>query len=105
MKIPSTAILFIFIILLSCQKKAVPVITGRTTEPSAPKTEELSAPDLLTGKQIFKNRCGRCHGLPDPVQYTAKRWETIMALMSPKAKLSKQEQVHVMTWVKENASK
>jgi len=105
MKTPFIATLFLFIVLVSCQKKAVPVITARTVEPSAPKTEELSAPDLQTGKQIFTNRCGRCHGLPDPVQYTEKRWETIMVLMAPKAKLSKQEQVHVTAWVKENAAK
>ncbi|MBN8674428.1 MAG: hypothetical protein J0L56_09850 [Chitinophagales bacterium] len=105
MKISSAAILFVLIILFSCQKKAMPVITARTIEPSAPKTEELSVPDLPAGKQIFTNRCGRCHGLPDPVQYTAKRWEAIMALMAPKAKLSKQEQVHVTAWVKENAAK
>lgn len=105
MKVPFIAALFTVIILFSCQKKAVPVITARTIEPSAPKTEELSAPDLLAGKQLFANRCGHCHGLPDPVQYTEKRWETIMVLMAPKAKLSKQEQVHVTAWVKENAAK
>lgn len=105
MKISFIASMFTFIILFSCQKKAVPVITARTIEPSAPKTEELSAPDLPAGKQLFTNRCGRCHGLPDPAQYTAKRWETIMALMAPKAKLSRQEQVHVTAWVKENAAK
>lgn len=105
MKIPFIAILSVLIVLLSCQKKAIPVITARKVEPSAPKMEELSAPDLQKGKQLFANRCGRCHGLPDPVQYTEKRWETIMVLMAPKAKLSKQEQVHVTAWVKENAAK
>jgi hypothetical protein len=105
MKITFTAVLSIVIILYSCQKKAVPVITTRTIEPSAPETEELSPPDLPAGKLLFTNRCGRCHGLPDPVQYTAKRWETIMVLMAPRAKLSKQEQVHVTAWVKENAAK
>lgn len=105
MKTPSKAISFVLIVLLSCQKKAVPVITARTVEPSAPTTKELSTPDLLAGKQLFTNRCGRCHGLPDPVQYTAKRWETIIVLMTPKAKLSKEEQVHVTAWVKENAAK
>jgi hypothetical protein len=104
MKTKLTGILFL-IMLISCQKKAMPVITGRTTTPSAPKTEELKAPDLLAGKQLFTNRCGRCHGLPDPLQYTAKRWETIMDLMAPRAKLSKQEQIHVTAWVKENAAK
>lgn len=105
MKIPFIAALVSVIILLSCQKKAIPVITARKVELSAPKTEALSAPDLLTGKQLFTTRCGHCHGLPDPVQYTEKRWETIMVLMAPKAKLSKQEQVHVTAWVKENAAK
>lgn len=105
MKISFVTALFVLIVLLSCQKKAVPVITTRTIEPSVPKLEEFSAPDLLAGKQLFTNRCGRCHGLPDPVQYTVKRWETIMVLMAPRAKLSKQEQVHVTAWVKENAAK
>ena len=105
MKTLITATLFVSLVLISCQKKAIPVITGRTAEPSAPPTEELTAADLPAGKQLFANRCGRCHGLPEPAQFTVKRWETIMVLMAPKAKLSKQEQVHVTAWVKENAAK
>ena len=105
MKTLITATLFVSLVLISCQKKAIPVITGRTTEPSAPQAVELTAADLPAGKQLFANRCGRCHGLPEPAQFTAKRWETIMVLMAPKAKLSKQEQVHVTAWVKGNAAK
>ncbi|HEX2629568.1 MAG TPA: cytochrome c [Chitinophagaceae bacterium] len=98
------ALLSIVIIILSCQKKSVPVISSRTTEPTLPKADTgIIVPDKERGQVVFTNRCGRCHGLPEPNLYTIKRWETIMASMSSRAKLSKEDRVHVTAWVNANA--
>jgi mono/diheme cytochrome c family protein len=97
--------LLVMIIILSCQKKSVPTISSRTSEPSLPKADTgMIVPDKDRGQLVFNNRCGRCHGLPEPGQYSSKRWETIMASMAPKARLSKEDRVHVTAWVMANAN-
>lgn len=92
------------IIILSCQKRSIPVISSRTAEPSVPKADTgMIVPDKERGQVVFNNRCDRCHGLPEPGQYTIKRWETIMASMASRAKLSKEDRIHVSAWVIANA--
>jgi len=57
------------------------------------------------GKTIFINRCGRCHDLPKPDQYTAQRWEAILSYMIPRAKLTDEQGVHVTAYLTANAIK
>jgi hypothetical protein len=96
-------------VLTACQKKAVPVITERETPPPVisrtiypPK--ETVAPDTLAGKRIFTNRCGRCHALPLPDQFSVKRWDNILPVMIPRARLNNEESLHVRTWLLAHAS-
>ncbi len=97
-------ILVIFaVIIQACQKKTLPTITTRTTEPSKPLTAAVDVkPDEAAGKIIFTNRCGRCHGLPEPVQFTAQQWDGILATMIPRARLDKEMEIHVTAYIKAN---
>lgn len=100
------AVMVFLIILIACNRKAMPVITSRTTEPTLPvKPVSDINPDIETGKVIFTNRCGKCHGLPKPDDYTAKRWEGILSYMIPKAWLNNEQGVHVAAYLKVNAQK
>ena len=93
-------------VIIACNKKAMPVITSRATEPPPlPKSITDVKPDLETGKTIFTNRCGNCHGLPKPDDFTAKRWEGILSYMAPKARLSNEQSIHVTAYLKANAQK
>jgi cytochrome c5 len=92
-------------IMQACQKKTLPTITSRTTEPSKPVTVVNVKPDIAIGKTIFTNRCGRCHALPEPLQFTAQRWDGILARMMPRARLDKEQEVHVTAFIKENCIK
>lgn len=92
-------------IIFSCTKKAGPVITRRTNEPPAPYTTVNVKADLVKGESVFTNRCGRCHGLPETSKYSAARWEGIMNAMAPRARLSKEEEVHVRAYVAAHAAK
>ncbi len=84
----------------------MPVITSRTTEPPAPVKSIIDVkPDIETGKTIFINRCGNCHGLPKPDDFTAKRWEGILSYMIPKARLNNEQSIHVTAYLKANAAK
>lgn len=99
--------LFCFIsISVACTHKTLPVITARKTEPVKPITKVVDIePDLTTGKIIFANSCGRCHDLPKPEQYSAKRWEVILSRMIPRARITIDQSVHLTAYLKENAGK
>jgi hypothetical protein len=102
-------IIFVFIILVvaisACHKKALPTITSRERESLPPATALTDIkPDLERGKIIFTNRCGRCHALPEPAQFTITRWEGILKLMIPRARLNNEQGVHVSAYVKANAN-
>lgn len=96
----------IMIVILSCQKKSMPVISARNTNPGTSKADTgIVVADTERGRVVFTNRCGRCHGLPEPILYSVKRWETIMDNMASRARLSKADRVHVTAWVNLNAKK
>jgi uncharacterized membrane protein len=93
-------------IVQACQKKALPIITTRPTEPAKPVTIVADVkPDVAIGKTIFTNRCGRCHALPEPVQYNAQRWDGILAIMNPRARLDKEQEIHITAFIKANCLK
>lgn len=93
-------------VIISCQKKAFPVITARKTEASSPvKALGDIKPDPERGKIIFTNRCGNCHELPKPDQYTTQRWDGILSYMIPRARLNEEQGVHVTAYLKANAAK
>jgi hypothetical protein len=106
MKKLSMLSLVIVIIIASCHKKAMPTITTRTTEPPPPATRGLDPiPDKEMGKTTFTNHCGRCHALPDPVQYNSKRWDGILSIMIPRARLTNQEAADVTAYIKAGSAK
>lgn len=98
------------IVLISCNRKSIPVITERNRDPSSRNektiaiTEKLIA-DTAKGKIIFMNRCNRCHGLPDLFLFNSKRWENILEIMSPKAKLNAEQRIHIEAYVMANCAK
>lgn len=99
-------LLLIISLLTACQKKTLPVITERASTFSLPNSDTAAlVADPASGRLIFSNRCARCHGLPETARYTEKRWETIIALMSPRARLNRQEALDVLSFVKANAAK
>lgn len=96
----------VVIVTIACNKKALPVITQRTTKPPAPVKKAIEVkPDIETGKVIFTSRCGRCHDLPKPEQFTPQRWDGILSYMIPRARLTDEQGVHVTAYLKTNAAK
>jgi cytochrome c len=98
------------IIILSCNRKVVPVITNRQAPPPQ-KTQFIYPPiatiaaDTSTGKRLFNLHCNRCHGLPLISQFNAERWETILPLMFPRSRFNNEEALHVRAYVLANAVK
>lgn len=98
------------LMLVACQHQSMPVITSRNAEKpkrivavyAAPGTVEA---DTATGKALFSGNCGRCHGLPSPGAFRAPRWESVLQMMIPKARLNEVQAVHLRAWVLANAAK
>jgi hypothetical protein len=99
---------FFIFLLLSCQKKSVPVITERKADLPR-KTESVYPPkatiaaDTLLGSRLFIASCGRCHGLPEPKQFSKEKWEAILPLMFPRSRFNNEEALHVRAYVLANA--
>ena len=47
--------------------------------------------DLVKGRNLYFNKCGRCHKFYDPTKYDDKKWSEWMGKMLVKAKLSDEQ--------------
>lgn len=125
-----TLIAFTAVIMLAaCHRKAAPEVnTGGTssskeTGKTETKTNTATAPvsgtpsldnknqnsdikppmSLDLGKAVFVNRCGKCHALKQPNNYTKGQWENILKAMAPKAKLTAEETDQVSAYLLANS--
>lgn len=107
--------LFAFVVLAySCSKRTAPaksepsVVVTPPPPPPPPDTLAVAAtppPAVGAGKELFLAKCGRCHALKQPENYTAERWTGIMEKMAPKARLTDDEKKNVVAYVHYYAKK
>jgi mono/diheme cytochrome c family protein len=92
-------------LIIACQKNSLPTISRRTSEPPppAPLARKDLKVDLEKGKTVFTNRCGRCHGLHDPKEFTAEKWDVILQRMVPRARLNPEDAADVEAYIKANS--
>lgn len=91
-------------IVYSCRTQTTP---STPVTPQTPETPAMAsnADILKKGEDLFSLRCGRCHDLPKPSDFTIEDWKPIMAAMAPKAKLNAEETNWVLAYVNANAKK
>ena len=103
----ATTLAIISIIFFACHRKTVAasddiIISNKTkSETKAPINSETAS----AGQTIYNNRCGRCHYLKTPQDYTSQQWDNILKTMVPKAKLNSEEAKQVTAYVMEHAKK
>ena len=87
----------------SCSPKTTP--TKTTVETKAPTTDNNYTITLNSnyGKEIFESKCGSCHDLNKPSDYTFKEWNPIMNKMAKKADLDYMQKQNVLGYLKDNA--
>jgi cytochrome c5 len=92
------------VIVYSCKTQTTtPTVTTPTVSTA---TANLTKEEMLKkGEDLFNLKCGRCHGLPSPSEFTIADWQPIMARMAPKAKLNAEETNWVLAYVNANAKK
>jgi len=104
-------LVIIAVTVISCHKKMTPSATV-VTAPPAPvvvdsaavnKMNAMNTTMVAAGQQVFVAKCGKCHGLKDPANYTQERWVGLVNWMAPKAKATDEEKSQVLAYVQHNA--
>jgi len=90
----ATIIFILILAFVSCTTKLyVP------SEANVNKRETASLAELQKGKEIFSNKCGRCHKLPNPEKHLPDEWTKILGKMALKAKLTAEQKALVFKYV------
>jgi len=86
--------------------------SSRNTTPSfnnmertAPQGQENNRVFMDIGKTIYVNKCGGCHALKNPSDYTLDQMSNFLNAEIAKAKLDKKDAEHVRGYMMANAKK
>ncbi|WP_379967304.1 hypothetical protein [Epilithonimonas sp. UC225_85] len=94
------------VIVYSCKTQTTTTTTPTVPATPSTPTANLTKEEMLKkGEDLFNLKCGRCHGLPSPSEFTVADWQPIMKRMAPKAKLNTDETNWVLAYVNTNAKK
>ena len=63
-------------------------------------TTTTSLADLTAGRALYMNNCNRCHQLHSPDEFSANRWDGILAQMAPRTNMTSDEIALVAKYVK-----
>jgi len=102
-KILSVSVLSLFVFLLdSCSPKTTPTKTTVETKENSDKNYTVVL-NSSYGKEIYESKCGSCHDLKKPNEYTFMEWNPIMRRMAKKADLDEMQKQNVLAYLKDNA--
>jgi cytochrome c5 len=88
----------------ACHPKTIPQTEKNAAKSDAPaKTNSERDLSVIEGEKLYQSSCGKCHDLKDPSKYTASEWKPIMESMAPKARLTMEQKIDVMTYVTSKA--
>jgi len=103
-RILSVSALSLFILLLdSCSPKVTPTKTTVETKETTPDKNYTVVLNSRYGKETFEAKCGSCHNLNKPSDYTFKEWNPILDRMAKKADLDYLQKQNVLGYLKDNA--
>ena len=116
MKSTMSLILLATVILVSCSKKispaqqtaaAPPAQATQVSPPPPPVEPATRSIDVKAdqGKIVYQAKCGKCHGLKNPADFTVSQWDGIMRKMGPNARLTTDETDQVVAYVRSLAKK
>lgn len=83
---------FAVVALIACTKSLY--------EPNARNTaKNADIVQLQQGRELYLNKCGKCHELFSPNKYNKTNWTKWVDRMAPKAKLTADEKAKVLAYV------
>ena len=67
------------------------------------KKEVIVTDAVKSGKDLYDNRCGKCHKLFAATDYSIKRWPGILDSMQPKAKITDEQKAQILAYLSSEA--
>lgn len=98
----------LILILAACSRKLTPVVNAEKKSETDKVVNNENADKstmIAEGEKLYTARCGKCHELHKPEEFTASEWPSILRSMAPKAKLNQSMKDMVMAYVTANAKK
>lgn len=103
-KLISISIFIVSILLFSaCSRKVTPTKTTVETKETTPDKNYTVVLNSRYGKETYEAKCGSCHNLNKPSDYTFTQWNPIMDRMAKKADLDYLQKQNVLGYLKDNA--
>ena len=81
---------FLFMIGCTATKK----VTSTTVEPQKTPSDAVAQ-----GKDLYENRCAKCHKLYAASDYNIQRWPRILNSMQYKAKITDQQKELILSYL------
>lgn len=93
------------ILLMGCTATKKTMTQTTTTTPTVIVPKVVSAEMTAQGKDLYENRCGKCHILFAPSKFTAERWPAIVKSMQNKARISDEQKEMIIAYVSTHSKK
>ncbi|OWY22484.1 cytochrome C [Sphingobacteriales bacterium UPWRP_1] len=84
--------------IASC-KTSYYVPTEQTMAQCTENGYKTSLEELNKGRDLYMGKCGKCHSLYKPKQFSAEQWKINLSKMQPKAKITDEEKWLIFTYV------
>jgi hypothetical protein len=98
-KIPKYFLLLPILIILACSKSLLYIPTGQQMAYASTLSPEYDSVYLHYGYEIYRNKCGSCHFLYIPQNYSPSQWAILLPEMSDEAKLTDKEQTYLNAYL------
>jgi cytochrome c5 len=100
MKLKITLLAIFSVIIYSCaSKSSIPTEVTTKKEPEGLPFTRALTPELMEGKTLYENNCGKCHELYDTKAFSAEKWKPIVEDMRKKARLSEADGLKIFNYV------
>ena len=87
-----------FFTLASC-KTPYYVPTEQTLAQCSENGYKTSIEELTKGRDLYMGKCGKCHSLYKPNQFSGEQWKINLSKMQPKAKITDDEKWLIFAYV------
>lgn len=84
--------------LASCSKQGTDTSNLYIPTPSD-VTTTATLDELIQGRSLYIDNCGKCHGLYSPESFSSSQWKSVMSQMAPKTRMSAAEVSKVSKYV------
>ena len=77
----------------------IPQVTPELVAVAVQRDATVTAERLERGRSLYVNRCGSCHSLSAPGEYSEREWNSWVHKMAPKSRLNRSQEMNIVTFL------